>query len=107
MAEHEEERLDGLQKFLEAYGTLPNAVVQYVDVEPEGREQFVVIRCGEWVAVVNPIPTAKALSVDVHSFVGGVAHKARVAGFPYGHGEFLPNGHDYPLAAIIIGEEGN
>lgn len=106
MGKHDEPRIEGLAEFRRQAAADGRRVVEVV-VEAGAPSPVIVVTCEgkPWAALIRPTDESDYLNVDVHAFSGDAAHKARVIGFPYGTGVRLPNEHEYPLTAVIIGED--
>jgi hypothetical protein len=106
MRKHSETAIDGLAEFRRKFVEGESVTEIEITDDPDAPATFIVVKYRGWTAVINPQAIkGKYLDVDVHAFSGDGAHKARVAGFPYGRSAHLPDGHNYPLSAVIIGED--
>jgi hypothetical protein len=74
---------------------------------------FIIVRCGDKVAIVNPMGFDDHLCVDIHSFVDGQDATAGVFGMGEGRRVELPEtgttSHGWnsmPLVTALIGKQG-
>jgi hypothetical protein len=74
---------------------------------------FIIVRCGDKVAIINPMGFHDHLCVDVHSFVAGEDATAGVFGMSAGKRWALPEtgttSHGWNsanLIAVLVGEQG-
>lgn len=103
-----------LDEFMSRYNADGSHPVTEVHVTPgdSGSSPFILIRNGDYVAVVNPLALPDHLSIDVHSFVHGDSANAGVFGMTTGRRWTLPptghTSHGWPaagLVAVLVGDQ--
>jgi hypothetical protein len=109
-----------LNDFLEKYnadGSHPETVIDVTPGLDRGASPFIIIRCGDKVAIVNPLGFDDHLCLDVHSFVADQDATAGVFGMTNGKQWALPKpakggpgttSHGWSstsLVAVLIGEQ--
>jgi hypothetical protein len=107
-----------LNEFLDKYNKDGEHPVTVIDIEPAGgpRSQpspFIIIRCGDKVALVNPLGFDDHLCVDIHSFVGDADATAGVFGMSKGRrwafdetGTTSHKWNSASLISVLVGEQG-
>jgi hypothetical protein len=105
-------------QFLAKYNADGSHPVTVIDLKPEANREdnpspFIVIRCGDNVAIVNPLSFEDYLCVDIHSFVDGEDATAGVFGMSKGRRWALPETgttsvkwNSASLITALIGEQG-
>lgn len=104
-----------LEDFVAHYGGLKQKIVEIdLDDYDMSNPVFIVVRCGRYAAVLNPMNATDHLDVDVHPFVDGRQARAGAFGmddgfrYPMGTGTGVTS-HGWPaaaLVAVLIGEQG-
>jgi hypothetical protein len=106
-----------LEEFLSTYN--PNGEHPVIEVEVEAADNrtefspFIIVRCGDKVAIVNPLGFSDYLDLDIHSFVDGQDATAGVYGMGQGQRVSFPDTGttslgwpSAPLVVVLIGEQG-
>lgn len=101
-----------LGEFMSRYNGDGSHPVTEINVTPGEGSPFVVIRNGDYAAVINPLALSDHLSIDVHSFVHGDSATAGVFGMTTGRRWTLPptghtshGWHSAALVAVLVGDQ--
>lgn len=108
-----------LEGFLAEYNDDGSHPVTVIDVpkQSEGASPFIIVRHGDYVAVINPLGLGDHLSVDIHPFVEGQDATAAAFGMSKGRRWAFPKqddggpgttSHKWPstaLVAVLVGEQ--
>lgn len=105
---------ESLQEFLETYTGDRKVVEIEAERSPEGNSPFVIVRHGEFAAVISLMPQEGHLCIDVHAFADGKKATAGVFGMSNGRRSRLKKtgttSHGWEsadLIAVLIGKQGH